>query len=444
MQNEQCRNCSGCGWVCENHRDTPWAGLVDGPECCGGAGSPCPVCNPEMACAGYVSRALEAAQAPNEEVLAEALFNLSARLKDAGFLDDDANHAAYEAVVAAFSALTTPTRIEAAQQEVGNDALEAMKRVNSWLCTVAECDMDELVADGGITAAMVVQQEAKEQQKRMRTAIAAALTTQPQAGEAVEITDALRAAYEQGATDVHNEWLRAHENGEGPPRGDPEFGEAASDYAASVNDPFSSEAPLYVTTPTRIEASQAPVQTEAEGSLREQAEAMKAIGAHSMLVPIDSILSTPPQAAESDLPPGFVTLDKFLDDVMREEAAESGLLEKIARAIAGAIAKRHGHALEDWLNEQRYDEAGAVLKLQQGGWPLVTTSAGIPDGDCMPSRLAAAESGLLEEALEVLRQIAKPVHTTNSWFQSLQARIDMAQAFLAKAGKPGEAGNGPG
>lgn len=42
-----CRNCSGCGWVCENHRDTPWPGLAAN-ECCGGAGSPCPVCCPEL------------------------------------------------------------------------------------------------------------------------------------------------------------------------------------------------------------------------------------------------------------------------------------------------------------------------------------------------------------------------------------------------------------
>lgn len=41
-----CRNCSG--WVCENHLDTPWPGLTDA-ECCGGAGSPCPVCDPETA-----------------------------------------------------------------------------------------------------------------------------------------------------------------------------------------------------------------------------------------------------------------------------------------------------------------------------------------------------------------------------------------------------------
>ena len=54
-----CRNCAGREWVCENHRDTPWTGLgdPDEDECCGGAGAPCPVCSPEMACTGYINRA---------------------------------------------------------------------------------------------------------------------------------------------------------------------------------------------------------------------------------------------------------------------------------------------------------------------------------------------------------------------------------------------------
>lgn len=44
---------------------------------------------------------------PDLEVLGEALFKLSARLKVSGFLDDDANHSAYGAVVAAFNAPST-------------------------------------------------------------------------------------------------------------------------------------------------------------------------------------------------------------------------------------------------------------------------------------------------------------------------------------------------
>lgn len=43
-----CRNCAGEEWVCENHRDQPWP---TGCEC--GAGAPCPVCRPQMACANY-------------------------------------------------------------------------------------------------------------------------------------------------------------------------------------------------------------------------------------------------------------------------------------------------------------------------------------------------------------------------------------------------------
>lgn len=43
------------------------------------------------------------------------------------------------------------------------------------------------------------------------------------------IWDALAAAYATGATDVHNSWI-AGTNG-----GEPDFGEAASDYAACVD-----------------------------------------------------------------------------------------------------------------------------------------------------------------------------------------------------------------
>lgn len=43
-----CENCHGERWVCENHRDKGWPSVC---EC--GAGAPCPVCSPEMACAGY-------------------------------------------------------------------------------------------------------------------------------------------------------------------------------------------------------------------------------------------------------------------------------------------------------------------------------------------------------------------------------------------------------
>lgn len=39
----KCLRCEGERWVCENHRDVPWG---DGDRCCGGAGAPCPDCNP--------------------------------------------------------------------------------------------------------------------------------------------------------------------------------------------------------------------------------------------------------------------------------------------------------------------------------------------------------------------------------------------------------------
>jgi hypothetical protein len=40
----KCELCDGCGWVCENHPSRPWEG--DRACTCGGAGSPCPWCNP--------------------------------------------------------------------------------------------------------------------------------------------------------------------------------------------------------------------------------------------------------------------------------------------------------------------------------------------------------------------------------------------------------------
>lgn len=53
---------------------------------------------------------------------------------------------------------------------------------------------------------------------------------------------ALADAYEAGALAVHDEWVAAHCNGEEPPRGDPDFSEAANDYARSIpTDPLASD-----------------------------------------------------------------------------------------------------------------------------------------------------------------------------------------------------------
>lgn len=40
----RCQRCFDSGYVCENHPDHPWAGIVAVEECCGGAGMPCPAC----------------------------------------------------------------------------------------------------------------------------------------------------------------------------------------------------------------------------------------------------------------------------------------------------------------------------------------------------------------------------------------------------------------
>lgn len=50
-------------------------------------------------------------------------------------------------------------------------------------------------------------------------------------------SDALREAFIAGAMAVHSQWLHACEQGETPPRGDPEFGEAADDYCAALSTP---------------------------------------------------------------------------------------------------------------------------------------------------------------------------------------------------------------
>ncbi|NWL36220.1 hypothetical protein FBF71_02695 [Bradyrhizobium elkanii] len=40
----KCPACDDCGWVCESHPERAWMGNC---ACsCGGAGAPCPQCNP--------------------------------------------------------------------------------------------------------------------------------------------------------------------------------------------------------------------------------------------------------------------------------------------------------------------------------------------------------------------------------------------------------------
>lgn len=42
----KCTNCEDAAWVCENHPNKPWGGLIDSPFVCEcGAGMPCGVCN---------------------------------------------------------------------------------------------------------------------------------------------------------------------------------------------------------------------------------------------------------------------------------------------------------------------------------------------------------------------------------------------------------------
>lgn len=47
--------CDGCGWVCENHTDKPWAGISSAHDACdcGGAGQPCAECNMDLNKSGF-------------------------------------------------------------------------------------------------------------------------------------------------------------------------------------------------------------------------------------------------------------------------------------------------------------------------------------------------------------------------------------------------------
>ena len=71
--------------------------------------------------------------------------------------------------------------------------------------------------------------------------LAALNARQPGEGEREALREALAEAYRKGATDVHSYWVN---NPGEPPRGDPEFGESASDYAAAALDIFDSAAAL--------------------------------------------------------------------------------------------------------------------------------------------------------------------------------------------------------
>ena len=99
--------------------------------------------------------------------LADALRNLEA------YLRNTPHHNAPEAA-AARKALAA---FDASAADARNDEpelLAQLERFADWLSLIIDCDLTETVADGGITAGMVVQQEAREQLRRARAAIAKA------------------------------------------------------------------------------------------------------------------------------------------------------------------------------------------------------------------------------------------------------------------------------
>jgi len=123
------------------------------------------------------------------EILGEALCALSARLKASGFLDDTANHAAYERVVAAFNAPSTQPRGDVVERaHFDPDLLEA---IEAWALGFeqkinvgpVQSDQDEYVAS---TAAATVE---------LVRCLAALQSPQPAPGVDVERADLFNAIH---------------------------------------------------------------------------------------------------------------------------------------------------------------------------------------------------------------------------------------------------------
>lgn len=61
---KSCLKCQDCLWVCENHNDKPWFGIVGGTECCGGAGELCECAKPQVSIEQVTRRQLESENLP--------------------------------------------------------------------------------------------------------------------------------------------------------------------------------------------------------------------------------------------------------------------------------------------------------------------------------------------------------------------------------------------
>jgi hypothetical protein len=77
---ETCDNCNNVRWVCENHPDHPWGGMVDCMGACEcGAGEPCAVCTPGQRWGAPLFQALRHGDADHQDWLADAISAFFAR-----------------------------------------------------------------------------------------------------------------------------------------------------------------------------------------------------------------------------------------------------------------------------------------------------------------------------------------------------------------------------
>lgn len=151
-----------------------------------------------------------------EELLAEAMFKLSARLRASGFLDNEENHQAYEAVVAAFNAPAGTPRLG----ETGDD--DVVERVARALYAAAHLrgpnsvgafEKERAYFDGLARAALQQVQPLIERVKE-RCALAAAMQRHQRAA-GVDGCETLVDAYSNGCVDAAAAIRQVDVGGEG-------------------------------------------------------------------------------------------------------------------------------------------------------------------------------------------------------------------------------------
>jgi len=162
--------------------------------------------------------------------------------------------------------------------------------------------------------------------------VRAALAPQPP-------VEGLREAFIAGATAVHKEWLASHERGEDhPPRGEPDFSEAATDYAALASPPLTAE-PSQVGLNWEISA-------EAKARIEDiEANTRRAhLNAHNIIAGSPATLTEQPSEAPPSAPDVREASERVLQSL---NALASGLLSPDQNETSTAMAAEAARAIED-------------------------------------------------------------------------------------------------